>query len=69
MEPQEDIPAVVATPQYDMWCFGVLLYYLSTGEQLFVMDLREDVKDAELVNIEGRNKETMLWKLASIPKG
>jgi len=44
-------PKVNASTQYDMWCFGVLLYYLCTGKQLFVMDVREEVKQNELQKI------------------
>ena len=42
---------VLASPQYDMWCFGALLYYLCTGEQLFVVDDHEEVKLGELKKI------------------
>jgi len=39
---------VIATPQYDMWCFGALLYFLCTGKQLFNVDMKEDVDDEDL---------------------
>jgi serine/threonine protein kinase len=42
---------VKVSSQYDMWCFGVLLYYLCTGKQLFVMDVREEVELDELSKI------------------
>ena len=47
----ESPPKVQASTQYDMWCFGVLLYYLCTGKQLFVMDVREEVELDELSKI------------------
>ena len=30
-----------------MWCFGVLLYYLCTGDQLFRMNVREEVSSLD----------------------
>ena len=47
----EGPPKVKASTQYDMWCFGVLLYYLCTGNQLFVMNEREEVELDELKKI------------------
>jgi serine/threonine protein kinase len=44
-------PSVIATPAYDMWCFGVLLYFLCTGKQLFNVDTKEDVDDDDLQRI------------------
>lgn len=60
---------VRATPQYDMWCFGALLYYLCSGTQLFNMDFREDVNDSDLGIIQHWSNERMLTKLQSIPEG
>ncbi|CAB9525390.1 Ankyrin Repeat [Seminavis robusta] len=60
-----DLPVkpVQASPQYDMWCFGALLFYLCTGVQLFNMDFREDVNDTDLAAIENWNKDALLSKL------
>lgn len=44
-------PNVVASHTYDMWGFGVLLYQLCTGRNLFDMDVREEVDDDELAKI------------------
>jgi len=63
------IKPVIAKSQYDMWCFGVLLYYLCTGEQLFSMDFREEVKDQELVKIQYWCQEQMVLKLRMVPAG
>eukprot|EP00035_Acanthoeca_spectabilis_P028036 m.468936 g.468936 ORF g.468936 m.468936 type:complete len:1038 (-) comp27975_c0_seq1:34-3147(-) len=42
----------IATPQYDMWGFGVLLYELSTGRSLFHVDIRENADSpSELARI------------------
>jgi len=46
----EDKPKdVIASSQYDMWCFGALLYFLCTGKQLFNVDTKEDVDDEDLI--------------------
>ena len=43
---EEDSPKeLIASQAYDMWCFGVLLYYICTGSQLFSMNAREDIDD------------------------
>jgi serine/threonine protein kinase len=54
---------VEASPQYDMWCFGVLLYYLCTGKQLFVMDVREEVELDELSKIVNWSDEDCVEKV------
>mmetsp|Transcript_27924 Transcript_27924/g.67670 ORF Transcript_27924/g.67670 Transcript_27924/m.67670 type:complete len:1925 (+) Transcript_27924:271-6045(+) len=62
-------PAVVATPAYDMWCFGVLLYFLCTGKQLFNVDTKEDVDDDDLQRIctwDASWKEEKLSKVGSV---
>ena len=59
----EGPPEVKASPQYDMWCFGVLLYYLCTGKQLFVMDVREEVELDELSKIENWSDEHCVKKV------
>ena len=47
-----DPPPIVASPAYDMWGFGVLLYELCTGGPLFRVDARGDVIElAELARI------------------
>jgi len=44
---------VMASPQYDMWCFGVLLFRLCTNQELFVCDGSEEVVgDDELKKIK-----------------
>ena len=55
---------VKASPQYDMWCFGVLLYYLCTGEQRFHMNIREEVSSPdELRKIVNWSDEDCVKKL------
>lgn len=50
LEKVEDKPKdVIASSQYDMWCFGALLYFLCTGKQLFNVDTKEDVDDEDLI--------------------
>ncbi|KAG7343441.1 ankyrin repeat domain protein [Nitzschia inconspicua] len=61
-------PSVIASCQYDMWCFGVLLYFLFTGKQLFNVDTKEDVDDEDLLRIcswDNRWKEEKLSKVKS----
>ena len=38
-----------------MWCFGVLLYYLCTGDQLFRMNVREEVSSLDEL------KKIVMW--------
>eukprot|EP00536_Pseudo-nitzschia_multiseries_P013608 jgi/Psemu1/327242/estExt_fgenesh1_pg.C_5930008 len=56
---------VVATPQYDMWCFGALLYFLCTGKQLFNVDMKEDVDDEDLVVLRDWDDD---WKYEKLSK-
>ena len=52
MREKEQSPTEVnASPQYDMWCFGALLYYLCTGYQLFDVNDHEEVNSTELLKI------------------
>lgn len=60
---------VIATPQYDMWCFGVLLYFLCTGKQLFNVDTKEDVDDDDLVKIRDWDDNWKKEKLSKVGKG
>jgi ankyrin repeat protein/serine/threonine protein kinase len=64
--PMDKPEFVTATPQYDMWCFGALLYFLCTGKQLFNVDTKEDVDDEDLVKIrdwDDNSKEERLSKV------
>jgi serine/threonine protein kinase len=56
---------VTATIQYDMWCFGVLLYFLCTGKQLFNVDTKEDVDDEDLIKIRDWDET---WKKDKLSK-
>jgi len=56
---------VIATPQYDMWCFGALLYFLCTGKQLFNVDMKEDVDDEDLVVLRDWDDD---WKYEKLSK-
>jgi ankyrin repeat protein/serine/threonine protein kinase len=61
-------PNVIASCQYDMWCFGVLLYFLFTGKQLFNVDTKEDVDYEDLLRIctwENSWKDEKLSKVNS----
>jgi serine/threonine protein kinase len=60
-------PSVIASSQYDVWCFGVLLYYMFTGRQLFNLDTREDVDDEELKMLADWNSATKNEKLCKVP--
>jgi hypothetical protein len=68
-----DQPApVIATPQYDMWCFGVLLFKLCTGSDLFQWNLCEDVTDNDVLkeikdwSVEDFRKKTMNCKALNL---
>jgi serine/threonine protein kinase len=61
---------VVATIQYDMWCFGVLLYYLCTGIQLFNVDVREELAEQdELKKLKLWEPKVKALKLAKVGYG
>ncbi|KAL3923598.1 MAG: hypothetical protein SGILL_001568 [Bacillariaceae sp.] len=57
---------VIASSQYDMWCFGVLLYFLCTGKQLFNVDTKEDVDDEDLIRIRDWDSSWKKEKLAKV---
>ena len=51
-EDRGEPPPIIASPAYDVWGFGVLLYELCTGGPLFNVDARGDVIElAELARI------------------
>jgi len=64
-------PPVIASPSYDAWCFGVMLYELATGASLFRVDVREEaLDDAELAKIaawSGAHKKLALERVADKP--
>jgi serine/threonine protein kinase len=61
---------VVATIQYDMWCFGVLLYYLCTGIQLFNVDVQEELaEEDDLVKLKLWEAKVKSSKLAKVGHG
>lgn len=57
---------VIATSQYDMWCFGALLYFLCTGKQLFNVDMKEDVDDDDLVTLRNWDVTSKYEKLSKV---
>jgi len=48
---------VIAHKSYDMWCFGVLLYKLCTGFDLFKVNNQEEVNDTVLMKIKSWTEE------------
>jgi ankyrin repeat protein/serine/threonine protein kinase len=62
---EQGAPVVIASSQYDMWCFGVLLYFLCTGKQLFNVDTKEDVDTEDLVRIRDWDND---WKKEKLSK-
>lgn len=62
--PQPTAP--IASKAYDMWCFGVLLYQLCTGQTLFHTDAREDVNEEELALLVEWSDGTKSSKLDQI---
>lgn len=64
------VDAVLATPQFDMWSFGVLLYQLATRQSLFRVDSRENVvSGTELQTISEWTETYKRERLACIPHG
>jgi ankyrin repeat protein len=60
---------VLPTPHQDMWPFGVLLYYLFTGEPLFRMDVYENVSQDELFEIVNWDAAAKENRLKLVPDG
>jgi len=65
-ESQSKPKDVIASPQYDMWCFGALLYFLCTGKQLFNVDMKEDVDDDDLVTLRNWDVTSKYEKLSRV---
>jgi len=65
-ETQSKPKDVIASPQYDMWCFGALLYFLCTGKQLFNVDMKEDVDDDDLVTLRNWDVASKYEKLSKV---
>ena len=60
-------PAVVATPSYIMWGFGVMLYELAVGSTLFRIDVREEaVDDDELAKVAEWSNSTKKHALGKV---
>lgn len=57
---------VIASSQYDMWCFGALLYFLCTGKQLFNVDMKEDVDDEDLEILQNWDVASKYKKLSKV---
>lgn len=57
---------VIASSQYDMWCFGALLYFLFTGKQLFNVDMKEDVDDDDLLTLRDWDVTSKYKKLSKV---
>ena len=51
-----ELSTIAATPSYDVWSFGVVLYQLCTGESLFTLDLNSDN-----LTKEDEKKKLMEW--------
>jgi serine/threonine protein kinase len=65
---REPVESDTASVAYDMWCFGVLIYYLFVNKQLFHMDGREDVDDKELRLIVNWDEKAMEEKIGAVPE-
>jgi len=57
---------VIASTQYDMWCFGALLYFLCTGKHLFNVDMKEDVDDGDLITLREWEDTCKFEKLSKV---
>jgi len=59
---------VEASPQTDMWCLGAILYYLCTGETLFLNNASDNVTDnSSLLQLCEWTDATKNEKLLKIP--
>ena len=65
-KPQIKPKDVIASPQYDMWCFGALLYFLCTGKHLFNVDMKEDVDDEDLIILRDWENNRKCEKLSKV---
>lgn len=65
-KPQIKPKDVIASPQYDMWCFGALLYFLCTGKHLFNVDMKEDVDDEDLIILRDWDNNRKCEKLSKV---
>jgi len=70
---EKDIPAAVAAAaSYDLWCFGVLLYHMSTAAPLFPADDYDNIQQCDMIETLDAITE---WdglkgkKLSAIPEG
>jgi serine/threonine protein kinase len=69
MAPSSPSLEILASSKLDMWSFGVLLYYLCTGMQLFNMDTPKDIRDNNLRCLRDWDDVSLCTKLQEIPEG
>lgn len=62
----QGVKPVKASSQYDMWCFGVMVYEFCTGKHLFQMDNREEFKQNDLLKIKNWTVHDIAMKLELI---
>ena len=62
-------PTVVATRQYDMWCYGVMLYYIATGMPHIPMDAQQEIGEKEVETLIGWDQAKLNECLGNIPDG
>jgi len=56
-----------SSPQYDMWSFGVMLYFMCTGHQLFKSDRDDDLTTADgMIHLAGWSDDALEKKLKDV---
>ncbi|GMI02499.1 hypothetical protein TrST_g7336, partial [Triparma strigata] len=66
---QELLPyeLIRSSPQYDMWSFGVMLYFMCTGHQLFKSDRDDDLTTVDgLIHLAGWSDDALEEKLKDV---
>ena len=62
-------PVVVATRQYDMGCYGVMLYYIATGMPHIPMDPQQEIGEKEVETLIGWERAKLNECLGNLPDG